>query len=138
MKQSVKVLTSIIILTSVIILSGILTLFYLINSAGKLEKDIAAITESVDSEQWEKAKLGLDDFEKKWTHTKYGWAMLIDHFEIDNIENTFTKSKEYIEAKDSPSSLAELAALRQYIKHIPEKEGFSIKNILNLTTENLS
>lgn len=126
--------TKIIILVAcillIIIISGALTLYYLNLTADKLEYDVKTACESVSKNQWEDAENQLNTFEHNWEKTKIGWAILLDHFEIDNIDNSFSKSRKYIESKDFSSALAELEALRQYILHIPQKEGFSIENIL--------
>ena len=114
----------------IIILAGSLTLFYLDLSANKLEYSISIACKSVNDNQWDCAKKNLDDFEIIWKKTKFGWAILLDHFEIDNIDNSFTKSKKYVECKDFSLAFAELEALRQYILHIPQKESFSLENIL--------
>lgn len=119
-----------IILLLVLIVSGSLTLYYLNNSADKLENSISAASDSVIKKEWSAAKKELADFSKDWNKTKYSWAMLIDHIEIDNIDDSFHKSLKYIESEDYPSALAELDALRHYILHIPEKENFSFENIL--------
>jgi hypothetical protein len=56
--------------------------------------------------------------------------MLIDHFEIDNIDNSMVRMSKYVEEKSSDDALAELAALRKFIQHIPVKNALSIKNVL--------
>lgn len=134
MKSSIKTIILIVSLFLIIVISGLLTLMYLIKTCDKLETNINAAFESVSVEQWDKAESQLKEFEEQWDSTKRGWAMLVDHFEIDNIDNSFTKAKEYIKSKDFSEALAELEALKHYIGHIPEKEGFSLKNILMITS----
>ncbi|HEY5585443.1 MAG TPA: DUF4363 family protein [Ruminiclostridium sp.] len=114
----------------VIIISGLLTLNYLNLTANKLEYSVKAASVSVSNKQWDSAEEQLKTFEYTWGKTKFGWAILLDHFEVDNIENSFIKSRKYVESKDFSSALAELEALNQYILHIPKKEGFSMENIL--------
>jgi hypothetical protein len=114
----------------VLVVAGSLTLYYLDLSANKLEVSVRAALESVNDKQWDLAKKQLDTFETNWEKTKFGWAILLDHFEIDNIDNSFTKSKKYVESEDISSALAELESLREYILHIPQKESFSLENIL--------
>lgn len=132
MKNNAKTIITVTILTLVIIISGIITLMYLSSSAGKLQKNIDAASEAVSSKQWPEAGKYLDEFGHKWETTKFSWAILLDHFEIDNIDNSYTKSIKYIESEDYPSALAELEALKHYIEHIPIKERFSLENILRI------
>lgn len=129
MNTNKKTTLVIISLFVVILLSGILSLIYLNGSSHKLEKSIDAASISVTNKQWDSAAKNLKEFEDKWESAKFSWSILLDHFEIDNIDNSFIKSKKYVESEDFPSALAELEALKQYIKHIPQKESFSIKNI---------
>jgi hypothetical protein len=128
--SNTKIIILVACLLLVIIVSGIITLQYLKSSANELEQTVKEACVSIGNNEWELAGKQLDDFENDWDKTKYGWAILIDHFEIDNINDAYTKSKKYVETKDMPSALAELEVLRQYILHIPKREGFSLVNIL--------
>ena len=130
MNSNTKTIILVTCLVIVIILSGLLTLSYLNSTASKLEYSIKAASVAVSYKQWDTAKKHLEAFENSWGKTKFGWAILLDHYEIENIDNSFTKSGKYVESKDSSPALAELEALRQYILHIPKKESFSLENIL--------
>ncbi len=130
MNSNTKTIIVIICLVLVIIISGLLSLYYLNISAGRLEKSVGSAGLSVSNEQWDEAGKQLKDFEQLWDKTKFGWAIMLDHFEIDNIDNSFTEAKKYVESRDYPSALAELEALRHYILHIPKRESFSLENIL--------
>lgn len=129
MNSNTRTIIVVAILLIVIILSGTLTLYYLGRSAGTLELSVDSAIQSVTDKQWTSAEKQLEEFNKNWDKTKYYWAMLVDHFEIDNIDDSFTKTQKYVESKDYSSSLAELEALKYYIMHIPEKEGFTLENI---------
>ena len=128
--STTKIIIMVICLLLVIIIAGSLTLYYLNLTANKLEYNVKIASESVSKNQWDDAEKQLDAFEQNWEKTKIGWSILLDHFEIDNIDISFSKSRKYIESEDLSSALAELEALRQYILHIPKKDGFSVENIL--------
>ncbi|EPR10822.1 DUF4363 family protein [Ruminiclostridium papyrosolvens] len=130
MSNNTKTVTVVISLVLVIIISGVLTLYYLNRSCERLEKTVNSAGLFIQSKQWDSAEKLLNDFASDWDRTKFGWAILLDHFEIDNIDNSYTKTKKYVESKDYPSALAELEALKEYIKHIPKKESFSLENIM--------
>lgn len=130
MNSNTKTIILVACLLLIIIISGLLTLHYLDLTANKLEYGVKAACISVSDKQWDSAKKQLETFEYTWEKTKFGWAILLDHFEIDNIDNSITKSRKYVESKDYSLALAELEALRQYILHIPKKESFSLENIL--------
>lgn len=128
--SNTKAIILVVCLLLTIIISGSLTLYYFNLTASRLEYNVKAACDAVNDNQWDYAKNQLNAFEISWKKTKFGWAILLDHFEIDNIDNSFTKSKKYIESEDHSSALAELEALRNYILHIPKKESFSLENIL--------
>lgn len=130
LNSKVKAIILVISIILTITISGILTLVYFNKTAHDLEKDVNTASEAVKAKNWDYANTQLADFERSWNKTKFGWAILLDHFEIDNIDNTFTKSRKFVEAGDFSSALAELEALKKYILHIPQKENFSIENIL--------
>ncbi len=120
---------SAIALLAVIIIAGTAG----ISSFKKESEMITDFIDSVESEikqmQLAKAAAIMDDLKRLWTVKENKWAMLIDHFEIDNIDTSLTRAEQYIRQEETGLAIAELAALRQYIRHIPEKESFLLKNI---------
>ncbi|QNU68352.1 DUF4363 family protein [Ruminiclostridium herbifermentans] len=127
---NVKVIIIIVCLLLSVILSGVFLQYYLECSSIKLDTSLNDTYNSVTKEKWDSAKKQLADFEVSWKKTRYFWAMLLDHYEIDNIDNSFIKTMEYIKSEDFSSAVAELKALRQYVLHIPKRERFSLENIL--------
>lgn len=136
--SNLKTILLVFCLLFVIIISGILMQYYLVCSAKELNSDIETAYNFVNNSQWDNAKEQLIKFEANWKKTKHIWNMLLDHFEIDNIDDSFIKSMEYIESQDLSSAVAELKALRQYVMHIPRKEKFSLENILHLDINDLA
>lgn len=130
MNTNIKTIIIVACLLSSVILSGVLLQYYLECSCDKLDSSLKATYSSVSEIKWDDATEQLAAFEANWKKTKYFWAILLDHFEIDNIDNSFTKTREYIKSEDYSSAIAELEALRQYVLHIPKRESFSLENIL--------
>ncbi|PYG89782.1 uncharacterized protein DUF4363 [Ruminiclostridium sufflavum DSM 19573] len=112
-----------------VIIPGLLSQRYLNCSAEKLDSSLKNASGFVDNKQWNNAEEQLYLFEAEWENTKFGWTMLLDHSEIDNIDNSYAKSKKYIEIQDFSSASAELQSLRHLVLHIPQREKFSINNI---------
>ena len=114
----------------IIIIFGIFTENYLKKSAVEITNIIDSLEKSVIEIEIDKAKDFLDSLNKKWEKTKDIWAMLIDHEEMDNVEETIQYIEIFIDETDRQADLlAEINKLRFYIEHIPEKESFLIKNI---------
>jgi squalene cyclase len=130
MKYTVKILTGLILLTIIIIGFSLYTQSYLNQTSVELEKHINTIESGIKAGDWNTVFKNLDETDARWKHSKKGWATLIDHQEIDNIDETLSRMQEFIKTKDVPSALAEASALKLYLRHIPDKESLNIENIL--------
>lgn len=108
-----------------VILHGIIE-----NNAYALSKELDRLSDSIRKQDWDKAKIDMESAHNTWESFRKEWMALIDHAEIDRIETSLTKIKEYIEIKNEKDCLVELAALKQSILHIPEKERLNLTNIL--------
>ncbi|MBZ4655398.1 MAG: hypothetical protein JG781_2757 [Peptococcaceae bacterium] len=87
------------------------------------------ILNPLKQEEWEKAKESFAQTEKTWLKINKYWPMLINHQEMDRIEESISKLKGYLENKDKTEAQAELHVLIHYIKHIPKKEALNLQNI---------
>jgi hypothetical protein len=99
-------------------------------STGKLLKHIDKIVVDLRKEDWESARAGTADLKKAWEKEAGWWPMVLDHQEMDNIEFALSRFKEYVAARDAALSRGALSELRMMIRHIPEREAVSIRNIL--------
>lgn len=122
------VYSSIIII--VIIAFGAFTVSMLKNEAENLHTVLMELEKNIYAEEWDKAKTIGETIEKQWDKYKKIWPMLIDHFEIDNVNINLAELQAYILSNDKAESLSRLSVLKVLIKHIPERESFIIQNIL--------
>lgn len=122
------VYSSIIII--VIIAFGAFTVNMLKNEAENLHTVLMELEKNIYAEEWDKAKTIGETIEKQWDKYKKIWPMLIDHFEIDNVNINLAELQAYILSNDKAESLSRLSVLKVLIKHIPERESFIIQNIL--------
>lgn len=113
----------------IIIASGLITIKFFKTSSEQITESIERTSAMVTENNWESAKTHIDNIEKKWDKTEKTWALLTDHIEIDNIELSMKKSKQYIESNSGPLALAELESLKFMVKHIYSKELINMKNI---------
>lgn len=118
------------IIIIVIVTFGVFTINMLKNEAENLHTVLIELEKNIYAEEWEKAKDIGKTAEKQWDKYKKKWPMLIDHFEIDNVNINLAELQAYILSNDKTESLSRLAALKILIKHIPERESFIIQNIL--------
>ena len=115
----------------VTIISAIFIQIYLEKSSKELVNEIYDLIEIVDEDKINESIQIREKVQEKWDNTKNKWAALIDHEEIDNIEETMHRVEMLIgDPEEKVELLSELNRLRFYLKHIPEREAFSLENVL--------
>ncbi|MCL6559709.1 MAG: DUF4363 family protein, partial [Firmicutes bacterium] len=95
-----------------------------------LLQNIERIFSALEKEQWDAAYQQAVELESTWEKKANWWPILLDHQEMDNIEFSMARIKEYVAARDTALSRGQLSELKLMIKHIPEKEAITIKNLL--------
>ncbi|MBO8129319.1 MAG: DUF4363 family protein [Peptococcaceae bacterium] len=100
------------------------------NGARDLSREIDHLQTQVVEQNWSRAAQGVKKIEKLWNDRKNLWAILIDHQEIENIEFSLSRIKQYVEGKSQDLARGEIAVLKHTIEHIPEKEFVTLTNIL--------
>lgn len=126
MKQIIYSLIIIIMIVSL----GIFTIKTIEGEAENLHTLMIELEDNVFDDEWKSAKSIAEDIQKQWDKYKKVWPMLIDHFEIDNLNTKLAELQAYIICSNKTEALSKLAALKVLIKHIPERESFIIQNIL--------
>lgn len=99
-------------------------------AAKDLNRSIQSIKQEVEQDNWQEAKEKVEDLEKQWQKVGAWWPIVMDHQEIDNIEFSLAKLKEYIATKNKSLSMGNLSELKLMILHLPEKETINLTNIL--------
>ncbi|MDD2443419.1 MAG: DUF4363 family protein [Desulfotomaculaceae bacterium] len=125
-----RLLVSLLVIFAVAVSLGFWTNHKLAVSTGDLLENIEKIEAGIENNQWETARSHTMDLEETWDKKASWWPTVMDHQEIDNIEFAMAKVKEYIGNQNAALSWGQLSELKLMIKHIPEKEAVTIKNIL--------
>lgn len=99
-------------------------------AAKDLNRSIQSIKQEVEQDNWQEAKEKVEALEKQWQKVGAWWPIVMDHQEIDNIEFSLAKLKEYIATKNKSLSMGNLSELKLMILHLPEKETVNLTNIL--------
>jgi predicted PurR-regulated permease PerM len=124
-----KPLIIIIVLTTLIVTGGYLTIYALGSESQRLDNNLSALESDIEKQNWAAAMKKIEEFHSKWDKTSSLWSMLIDHFEIDNIELALSQLISYVKTQDKNEALSKMSSLKTLIKHIPEKESFNLKNV---------
>ncbi len=108
---------------------GFWTNHLLQDATDEMVQKITQIEQTLEESQWEQALVKTNELERTWEERTKWWPSFLDHQEIDNIEFTMTKTREYIANENTPLAWAHLAELKLMIKHVPKKESLTIENI---------
>lgn len=124
-----KPLIIIAVLTVLLVAGGYLTLYALNCESQRLNDSLSILEKDIENQNWDAAEKKLKEFHGRWDKISSFWAMLIDHYEIDNIELVLSHLISYVKSQDKNEALSEMSSLKTLIKHIPEKESFNLQNV---------
>jgi predicted PurR-regulated permease PerM len=124
-----RVVAFIIICLALIIGVGFYTTALINTTAEELSHYIDRLEKNIVQENWEESTKDIGELSKAWSKTKENWLLFLDHQEIDNIDLTYTRLNKYVETKELPSALAEVAALKLLVQHIPNISALNLRNI---------
>ncbi len=125
-----RLLASLLAILLVVLAAGYWTNHSLQQSTKDLSRQIERVSQEIKQEQWEAAQKQNQHLEKTWQEKARWWPIILDHQEIDNIEFSLAKIKEYVASRDLPLALGQLSELKLMIEHIPRKEAVNLENIL--------
>ncbi|HHY13314.1 MAG TPA: DUF4363 family protein, partial [Thermoanaerobacterales bacterium] len=75
---------------------GVYNVYYLTKTSTVMDEILKELENVVIKEDWDMAEDQLNKFIKKWGENKTYWSVLINHSEIDNIEQSIERLKRYI------------------------------------------
>ncbi|MBP8818915.1 MAG: DUF4363 family protein [Syntrophomonadaceae bacterium] len=98
-------------------------------SSDDLTRQIQLVSSTIRQQDWETAVKHSEKLEKLWEQKAKWWPVFLDHQEMDNIEFSLARVKEYVTSQDDALSLGQLSELKLMIEHIPRKEAVNLENI---------
>lgn len=125
MKQALML----IIVTAMIIAGGMWENKYLDTSSQYFLSDINYSKNAVNNNNFDLAQKHFEQVESTWNSISGVWNILVDHSEIDNIEDNLTKYKSYIKRNDKEESLVYADTLDKSLRHVVESEKVNVHNI---------
>lgn len=94
-----------------------------------LSQQIGQISLAMRQQEWEAAVKQSEQLEQLWEEKAKWWPVFLDHQEMDNIEFSLARVKEYVASRDQALSMGQLSELKLMIEHIPRKEAVNLENI---------
>ena len=98
-------------------------------SSDDLTRQIQLVSSTIRQQDWETAVKHSEKLEKLWEQKAKWWPVFLDHQEMDNIEFSLARVKEYVTSQNDALSLGQLSELKLMIEHIPRKEAVNLTNI---------
>ncbi len=80
-------------------------------------------------EQWDKALVSFHQLKDTWREMSKYWPLVIHHQDLNQIEECLAKLEMYLQYQVPHHSQAELETLITFIRYIPERESWTLKNI---------
>ena len=115
----------------ILIVISIFLQYYLEKSSDKLLIELNNLRVLVNENKIYESVMINEKLNQKWEETKSKWSALIDHQELDNIEEVMHRIEILIgEDEEKAELLSELNKLKFYFEHVPVREKFAIENIL--------
>ena len=100
------------------------------NTSGQLDQTLKKVAISLTHKHWDQTLERLQAIKHSWQKIKPLWAMLLHHSEIDSIDQALIRTMKTTQSKNYSEAQMELGSLQYFIRHIPEREKFSLVNIL--------
>lgn len=124
-----KLWTGVVIAVMLILGGGYWLNHALQRSSQQLITQIDQISGQIEANQWDEANRQADEFEADWKKEARWWPVFLEHQEMDNIEFSLAKLKQYVLNESITLSRAQLSEIRTMIEHIPRKETVNLQNI---------
>lgn len=110
--------------------TGFYTNHYVTDSSGSLLKQANSMEQSVRDGNWQEAKNQFDRLNASWVKINYVWTIILDHQELDSINQSMVRTEQFLDTRYKPGFMAEAAQLKMFFQHIPKKDALNLQNIL--------
>ncbi len=118
----------------ILLLAVILTFsMYMYHLTSEISEDLFSnleeLKKKVEEEQWSETALCLEDLSKNWNRADSWWTPLMDHRELDLLDQTIVRIEGLVRQYRREDALVEIKVAGRLIERVLERESVSIKNI---------
>lgn len=125
-----KQIITLIITVAILITFGCLEMSYLEKTSSYISSDLTYVRNGIINSDFELANNHMKQVEKTWNDMKQMWEMLIDHVEIDQIEDAMESFKVYVSNEEKAEAFVQYEILVRTFNHILESKRIMIENII--------
>lgn len=83
----------------------------------------------IEDEDWPEAERLLEGLQKDWDKVSPTWHILIDHGEINKVEEPFRKLAYHVMHQDSYNAGESIQIMLYWLEYIRNAEEFNLRNI---------
>lgn len=91
--------------------------------------NLEELMKKVEEEQWSETALCLERLNKKWNRADAWWTPLMDHSELDLLDQTIIRIDGLVRQHRKEDALLEIKVAERLIERVFKRESLSIKNI---------
>jgi len=124
-----KQILILLITLAIIIIPGVWEISYLKESSHYFLADISNLYQTVQREDYERAKEEAKDIKRTWEKIEKTWALFIDDRKMEDIEEELISFVSYIESNDKVEIKTSYDRLKNNVKDIAEYECLNAENI---------
>lgn len=117
------------LLMVVLIVVGVAFDRYLAAEAGRIVESLGGVETAILEGRFGDAEAKLTQIEQRWRRTDRIWCVVVDHHDMDTVQESFVRLRQHIRFHDAHSSMVELAFVTYAISHIPMKDSLSLESV---------
>lgn len=111
----------------------LLTIIFSINYLDKMYTNIGELTinleQSIEKENWNNANELVKQISSEIDTNSSKISIFVNHMEIDNINNEFSKLTQYVKYHNKEEAMASLYAVKFFFEHTIKLEKINLENI---------
>ncbi len=95
----------------------------------QLQESLGRMHKAVEAEDWEAAGRESKQLQKIWARTDAAWTPIMDHRQVDRLDESLTRVIKLVELRSREDLLIEVAMAMRMAVRIKDTEVPSIRNI---------
>ena len=113
-----------------VVLAGSVVLFiYTTVLYNQLQESLHRIHQAVEEEDWDAVHRESGQLQKIWVRTDASWTPIMDHRQVDHLDESLTRVIKLAELRNREELLIEVAVAMRMAKRIKDTEVPTIRNI---------
>lgn len=94
-----------------------------------LQDGLEKLQRMVEAENWEKASDEVDQLEALWSRADASWTPIMDHRQVDRVDEAFTRVFRLVELQKKDDLLLEITVTRRQLLRLKGTEVPNLRNV---------